>query len=173
LLLPKPPHITRCEFRNVNRLHLDKKGYQLRDVLEQERDLDTDLFGITETKLNQQHSTVTKAYHHAAKQTFGMHPAGMLGGSAIHYDKTVRYGGIERMAVHDIRAPILKQVSDPWGGWTALELQARGQGRVLYITSYQGCAQPTNSEGSTTFHQQVDRISNLTGIFSMICVHFR
>jgi hypothetical protein len=109
LILPKPPAITRCEFRNVNGLHLDKKGYQLRDVFEQERDIEVDLCGITETKLNQQHSTVTKAYHQAAKQTYGMHHAGMLDGSGIHYDNTIRYGGTLTMAVQqDIRGRVLK-----------------------------------------------------------------
>jgi exonuclease III len=154
LILPKPSAITRCEFRNVNGLQLDKKGYQLRDVFEQERDIEADLFGITETKLNQQNSTVTKAYHQAAKQTYGMHHAGVLGGSDIHYDNTIRYGGTLTMAVQDIRGRVLNKISDPWGRWTALELQARGQRRVIYITAYQVCATPTNSEGSTAFHQQ-------------------
>jgi hypothetical protein len=123
-------------------------------VFEQERDIEADLFGLTETKLNQQNLTVTKAYYQATKQTYGMHHAGMLGSSDIPYDNTIRYGGTLTMAAQDIRGCVLKKISDPWGRWTVLELQARGQRRVIYITAYQACAQPMNSEGSTAFHQQ-------------------
>jgi hypothetical protein len=109
---------------------------------------------MSETKLNQQNSRFTKAYHDAARQAYGMHYAGVLGGSEIPYDTTVRYGGTLTMAIHDIRGRVLKQFHDPWGRWTALELQARGQRRVLYITAYQCCEKPTNFEGSTAYHQQ-------------------
>jgi hypothetical protein len=114
---------------------------------------------------------VTKAYHQAAKQMYGIHHAGMLGSSDIHYDNM--------MAVQDIRGRVLKKISDPWGRWTALELQARGQRRVIYIITYQVCAQPTNYDCSTAFHQQeamrldskIGRIFNLAEIFNMICVN--
>jgi hypothetical protein len=58
------------------------------------------------------------------------------------------------MAVNDTRGRVLNKLSNPWGRWTALELQARGKQRVLYITAYQVCTTPTNKEGSTAFHQQ-------------------
>jgi hypothetical protein len=58
------------------------------------------------------------------------------------------------MEIHDIRDRVLKNTHDPWGRWTALKLQARGQRRVIYITAYQCCEKPTNIEGSTIYHQQ-------------------
>jgi hypothetical protein len=50
LALPKPPNIIRCEFRNVDGIHLDRKGYEFRDTFEQEQSISVDIFGITETK---------------------------------------------------------------------------------------------------------------------------
>jgi hypothetical protein len=48
-----------------------------------------------------------------------MHYAGMLGGSDIHYDNTIRYGGTLMMAVQDIHGRVLKKISDPRGRWTS------------------------------------------------------
>jgi hypothetical protein len=121
LVLPKPSNTTRCEFRNVNGLHLDKQGHQLRAIFEQERDIEADLFGISETKLNQQNARVTRSLHAAARQAYCMHYAGMLGGSDIHYNTTVRYGGTLTMAIHDIRGRVLNKIQD----------QAHGQHRDI------------------------------------------
>ena len=57
------------------------------------------------------------------------------------------------MAVDDTRGRVLDTFSDPWGRWTALELQARGDRKVLFITAYQVCTHPTNEVGSTVYHQ--------------------
>jgi hypothetical protein len=126
----------------------------MRDVFEQERDISADLFGLTETKLNQQNSSVSRLYHKAAKEAFGMHQIGVLGGSTIPYASTVKYRGTLTMAVDDTRGRVLDTISDSWGRWTALKLQARGNRKVLFITAYQVCATPTNDQGSTAYHQQ-------------------
>ena len=87
----------------------------MRDVFEQERDISADLFGLTETKLNQQNSSVSRLYHKAAKEAFGMHQIGVLGGSTIPYASTVKYGGTLTMAVDDTRGRVLETISDSWG----------------------------------------------------------
>jgi hypothetical protein len=154
LVLPKPANTTRCEFRNVNGISYDQKGNQFRDVFEQERDIDADIFGLSETKLNQQNPTVSKLFHQSARKTFGMNHIGTLGGSEIPYSSTIRYGGTLTMAVNDLRGRVLNKVSDPWGRWTYLELQAKGNRKILYITAYQVCTSPTYKTGSTAYHQQ-------------------
>jgi hypothetical protein len=58
------------------------------------------------------------------------------------------------MAVDDTRGRVQATISDLWGRWTALELQARGGRKMLFITAYQVCAAPTNTRGSTAYHQQ-------------------
>jgi hypothetical protein len=83
-----------------------------------------------------------------------MHHTGILGGRTLAYDSKVRYGGTMTMAVNDTRGRVLNNISDSWGRWTALALQARGKQRLLYITAYQVCTRPTNDTGSTAFHQQ-------------------
>jgi exonuclease III len=126
----------------------------MRDVFEQECDISADLFGLTETKLNQQNSSVSRLYHKAAKEAFGMHQIGFLGGSTIAYALTAKYGGTLTMAVDNTRGHVPNTISDSWGRWTKLELQARCDRKVLFITAYQVCATPTNEKGSTAYHQQ-------------------
>jgi hypothetical protein len=137
LILPKPTNTTRCEFRNINGISIDKQGLQFRDVFEQERDISADIFGLSETKLNQQHSTVSRLYHQTAQQAFGMHHRGVLGGSDINYSSPFRFGGTLTMAVDGTRGRVLATLSHSWGRWTALELQARGGRKILFITAYQ------------------------------------
>jgi hypothetical protein len=115
LILPKPPDITRCEFRNVDGIHLDRKGYEFRDTFEQEQSIGADLFGITETKANQEHYLVKQAYHQTGRQTCGMHHTGILGGSTLAYDSKVRYGGTLTMTVNDTRGRVVNKISNPWG----------------------------------------------------------
>jgi exonuclease III len=154
LLLLKPVNTTRCEFRNINGISIGKQGLQFRDVFEQECDISADLFGLSETKLNQQNSTVSCLYHQTAQPAFGMHHCGVFGSSDIHYASPFRFGGTLTMAVDDTRGRVLDIISDSWGRWTALELRAKGDRKVLYITAYQVCAAPTNTRGSTAYQQQ-------------------
>jgi hypothetical protein len=137
LILPKPINTTWCEFRNINGISIGKQGLQFRDVFEQERDISADIFSLSETKLNQQNSTVSRLYHQTAQQAFGMHHRGVLGGSDINYSSPFRFGGTLTMAVDNTRGRVLDTISDSWGRWTALELQARGGRKILFITAYQ------------------------------------
>jgi hypothetical protein len=132
MILPKPINTTRCEFRNINGISIDKQGMHFRDVFEQECDISADSFGLSETKLNQQNDTVSCLYHQTAHQAFGMHHRGVLGGSDINYDSPFRFGGTLSMAVDDTCGQVLNTISDSWGRWTALELQTKG-GHIFFV----------------------------------------
>jgi hypothetical protein len=115
-------------------------------------------FGITEHKLDTHQYKVRRSFIDSACQAFNQYKL-EIRSSKLQIVSTYKPGGTVIIAQGDATGRVISQDSNKYGRWSYLHLQGHDDKVITYITAYQVCKNPTNTQGITAFHQQATAFS--------------
>jgi hypothetical protein len=153
MIMPCDPHSTRLYFINLNGLNLQKDAVQFRDLCEEIRKADIDVFAAAEHNLDSNKYVVRQALQTTARKSFNHHCL-QTATSSIQADKFYKPGGTLLLAQGDIVGRIKERGSDSLGRWSWMKLLGCNKRLITIISAYQVCTRPTHRTGTTAYHQQ-------------------
>jgi hypothetical protein len=153
MIIPSPSNTTRLYFINLNGLNLQKKAAKFRDLCEEMRNANVDLFAAAEHNLDTNKFAVRQSLQDIAQKSF-QHHCIQTATSTTTADKFYKPGGTLIMTQGDLVGRIKDRGSDQMGRWTWIKLVGKNQRLVTVISAYQVCTRPTNKTGTTAYHQQ-------------------
>jgi exonuclease III len=152
LLLPKPVHCFRTYYQNVNGTKLDTQGENLSSFLSTFDELNCDLVGLCETKLDVSKYTVKKIINQTIKTKFRS-SCYASSTSKIPFDTDYKPGGTMTLCFGHCVSRFHSKFEDPLGRWCTLSLNARNGLVIHFITLYQ-VVNKTQNGPFTAFQQQ-------------------
>jgi hypothetical protein len=151
--IPLQSHTTRLYFANLNGINLEKNAAKFRDLCEEIRMSDIQLFAGAEHNLDTNKFAVRQSLQNIARQSFTHHSL-QTATSSTKADRFYKPGGTLILAQGDMVGRIKDRGSDSLGRWTWMKLVGRNNKIITIISAYQVCVRPTNRTGTTAYHQQ-------------------
>ena len=124
MVIPAVPNTTRLYFINLNGLNLQKKSVKFRDLCEELRKSDIDLFAAAEHNLDTNKFAVRQSLQDIARRSFTHHCI-QTATSGILAEKYYKPGGTLLLAQGDLVGRIKDRGSDPLGRWSWMKLVGR------------------------------------------------
>jgi exonuclease III len=149
--LAKPPNTFRLYYQNINGIKLDDRGGDLASFLTTFSELQCDVVGLCEIKLDvskyKVKETISSAIRHQFKSA--QHAATT---SPIPFETDYKPGGTMTMSFGPSVSRFQSKYEDPLGRWSTLSFNARNGMTVHFITVYQVVHKPLG--GPYTAYQQ-------------------
>jgi exonuclease III len=153
--------LIRVYFQNVNGLWLQDSGVDILETFMQIKEVQADIFGIVETKLNCQNSTVQATLRRCQRQVWE-HSKLFTCSSDEAWDRHLKPGG----TMIGVSGPLVGRVkgyyNDRYGRWTQVELLGRSGRIVSVICAYQ-VVQEQGQHGDQKAYSQQVRMMRLEG----------
>ena len=147
----KKPGVFRQYYQNINGIRIDATGGDLSTINAALNDLQCDVVGLCEIKLDVTKYQVRKQLSEAFKKQFRNHRLA-VSTSRVPFEGSYKPGGTLTLCVDHNTSRYSGSYSDPLGRWTTLSMNGR-RGRVVhFITVYQVVNKETN--GPYTAYQQ-------------------
>ena len=150
---PKGDDTTRFTFHNINGVNLRNDAAALRDIFEEQRQMETDLAGLGEINVDTTQFGVKQKCYNALRKSFD-HGKMVLSSSSITTENEYKPGGTMIVGHDDIVGRMVATGDDRMGRWAWTKLSGSRGKRINFIAVYQTCSRPTNKTGITAYHQQ-------------------
>jgi hypothetical protein len=150
---PRVDGTTRFIFLNINGVNLRNEAAALRDIFEDQRQMETDLFGLGKINVDTTQFGVKQKCYAALQKSFD-HGKMVLSSSTITTENEYRPGGTMIVGQDTIVGRMVATGNDRMGRWSWTKLSGSGGKRINFIVVYQVCSRPTNKTGITAYHQQ-------------------
>jgi hypothetical protein len=153
---PLPPDCTytsRFLFGNKNGLQLSDGGEKFSLFCEEVQRIHGDHVGIAEPNIDDTYWETNDIIHRTAKRTFA-HVCVDTATSPISTGSKYKPGGTMSMALGNLVGRIIDRGGDSLGRWSFIRYTGIGHRTVMVVSAYQVCVRPTNTHGTTAFHQQ-------------------
>ena len=151
LSLNKSDGIFRQYYQNINGIRLDASGGDLPMIAATMRELQSDIVGFCEIKLDVTKYSVRKQITEELKKRFQSHRYA-ASTSSVPFEGTYKPGGTMTILLDHNTGRYSQSFSDPLGRWTTLSLTGR-RGRIVhFVTVYQVVKKAT--QGPYTAYQQ-------------------
>ena len=150
---PKEDRTTRFTFLNINGVNLRNEAAALRDIFEDQLQMETDLAGYGEINVDTTQFGVKQKCYAALNKSFERGKL-VLSSSSITTENEYKPGGTMIVGHDDIVGRMVANGTDRMGRWSWTKLSGCRGKRINFIVVYQVCSRPTNKTGITAYHQQ-------------------
>jgi exonuclease III len=152
----------RLYFQNVNGLRLRDSGSDILETFMQLNEIQADIFGIVETKLNCQSMDVREVIQNCKRKVW---PHGKIftSSSDEEWSHTSKPGGTMLGVTGTLVGRVKKHNADKYGRWVQVDLLGRMGRTISIICAYQ-VVQESGIQGDRTTYSQQVRMMRLEGI---------
>lgn len=154
--------VLRIYFQNINGVRMENDGVDIGDLFHHMDEINADVFGFVETKVNSQLPHVRTKFHQYSRKIWSQSKL-HFGHSDVPFEGTDKPGGLlmglTRRLVGRCRAPF----ADPFGRWCSLSLLGRDNRLVTIIVAYQ-VVQASGDHGEHTLYEQQRALYRAAGI---------
>jgi exonuclease III len=150
---PKGDGTTSFTFLNINGVNLRNEAAALRDIFEDQRQMETDLFGLGEINIDTTQFGVKQKCNYTLHKSFE-HGKMVMSSSTFKAATEYKPGGTMIVGHDDIVGRMVATGEDRMGRWSWTKLSGSRGKRINFVVVYQVCSRPTNKTGITAYHQQ-------------------
>ena len=161
-LLRKGPHTIRIYCQNPNGLRLDRKGGKITQLCQVAREVQADIFGITEHNLDTTQYQVRSIVHATIKRELD-NTEHVLASSSIQSETFFKPGGTLILSRGSINSRLQSSGSDALGRWVFQTFTGRNGRKVTVVTAYQVCNKSITQRGRTTAAAQQESLLRQRG----------
>jgi hypothetical protein len=159
MILPKPTHITRMTWQNINGTTTKANGSSLRQIFEEQQRIESDFRGLIEHKCDTTKHFVRQKFHDQIRKVFGARQYKLeLGSSTLSSATERKPGGTLSSVVGNMSGRWTQGHTDPLGRWTYQTFEGKNKRLITCITAY-APTKPENRTGFATWHQQETLLS--------------
>jgi len=162
MLQKKPPNTIRIYCQNPNGLRLDRQGGKLTQLCQVAREVQADVFGVTEHNLDTTQYQVRTIAHDTIRCEID-HAEHVLASSPIPSTSFFKPGGTMLLSRGSINSRLHSSGSDALGRWVHQTYTGRNGCQVTIVVAYQVCNKTPSQRGRTTAAAQQESLLRQRG----------